>query len=151
LIQKDITLEQSEKAMKMTHKAGIETWVSFILGLPSETKEESDQTIDFAIKVNPTFVQFPIATPYPGTKLYELALKYGKLKDDWDDFNNWEEVVFVSNGRTEEEIKKTVKKAYRKFYLRPEYLLKKVTSLTKLPLNKSLSLVKAGFLTIFTK
>ena len=150
LIQKDITLEQSEKAMKMTHELGIETWVSFILNLPSATKEEEEQTINFAIKVNPTFVQFPIATPYPGTKLYDLALKYGKLKENWENFNNWDEVVFTPYNRTEKQVKEIVKKAYRKFYLRPLYLLKRLNSLSKLPLKKSFPLIKAGLLTIFT-
>jgi len=150
LIQKDITLEQSEKAMKMTHELGIETWASFMLNLPSATKEEEEQTINFAIKVDPTFVQFPISTPYPGTKLYDLALKYGKLKTNWDDFVNWDEVVFFPKGRTEKEIKDTVKKAYRKFYLRPNYILKRIKSISKLPLNKSFALIKTGLLTFFT-
>jgi radical SAM superfamily enzyme YgiQ (UPF0313 family) len=150
LIQKDITLEQSEKAMKMTHEAGIETWVSFMLNLPSATKKEEEQTINFAIKVNPTFVQFPIATPYPGTKLYDLALENGKLKTNWDNFTNWDEVVFVPYGRTEKEIKNTMKKAYRKFYLRPTYILKRIKSMLKLPLNKFFALIKAGLLIFFT-
>jgi radical SAM superfamily enzyme YgiQ (UPF0313 family) len=150
LIQKDITLEQSEKAMKMTHEAGIETWVSFILNLPSATKEEEYKTIDFAIKVNPTFAQFPIATPYPGTKLYDLALKYGKLKENWNNFKNWDEVVFTSPNKSEKQVKEIVKRAYRKFYLRPLYILRRLKSLSQLPLKKSIPLVKAGLLTFFT-
>ncbi|MCK5043457.1 cobalamin-dependent protein [Candidatus Pacearchaeota archaeon] len=150
LIKKDITLEQSEKAMKMTHEAGIETWVSFMLNLPSATKKEEEQTIDFAIKVNPTFVQFPIATPYPGTELYDIALKHGKLKENWEDFTSWDEIVFTPHGKTEKEIKNIVKKAYRKFYLRPTYILKRIRSILKLPLNKSFALIKVGLLTFFT-
>ena len=149
LIQKDITLEQSEEAVRMTHEAGIETWASFMLGLPSETKEDTEQTIDFAIKVNPTFVQFPITTPFPGTRLYDLALKYGKLKTDWENFTTWDKVVFISNGRTEKEIEKAVKKAYRRFYLRPASMLKRIKSVSKLPLKKSFALVKTAALTFF--
>lgn len=149
LIQKDITLEQAEKAMKMTHEAGIETWVSFILNLPSATKKEEEQTINFAIKVKPTFVQFPIATPYPGTKLYDLALEHGTLKENWEDFKSWDEIVFRPYNKTEKEIKQIVKKAYGKFYLRPLYLLKRLKSISKLPLKKSIPLVKAGLSTLF--
>ena len=147
LIRKNITLKQSENAIKMTHKAGIETWASFMLGLPSETKEESEQTINFAIKVDPTFVQFPITTPFPGTELYNLALKYGKLQDNFENFTSWDEVVFVTNGRTATEIKKTASAAYRQFYLRPKYMLRRIKSIAKLPLNKSLALFKAAILT----
>lgn len=149
LIQKDIRLEHAERAMKITHEAGIETWASFMLGLPSETREEAEQTIDFAIKVNPTFAQFPITTPFPGTRLYDLALKYGKLETDWENFTTWDKVVFISDGRTEKEIKDSVKKAYRKFYLRPAYMLKRVRSISRLPLKKSFALVKTAALTFF--
>lgn len=149
LIQKDITLEQSIKAVKLTHKCGIETWVSFILGFPSETVEEANQTIDFALKVDSTFVQFPIATPFPGTKLYDLALEHGKIKSDWKNFTSWDQVVFISEGRTEKDIKNSVKKAYRKFYLRPSYMLRRLKSVAKLPLGNSIALTKAAVLTFF--
>ncbi|MFH1711517.1 MAG: radical SAM protein [Nanoarchaeota archaeon] len=149
LINKDITLEQSRKAIKLTHEAGIETLASFMLGLPSETKEESMQTINFAIEVNPTFVQFPITTPFPGTKLYDLALEHGKfLTTNFDDYTTWN-VVFVPNNRTREDIAQTVKIAYKKFYLRPVTILRKVKSVLKLPPHKIVNLVKSFAYTIF--
>ena len=150
LVNKDITLEQSRKAMKMTHEAGIETWVSFMIDLPSETKEESEQTINFAIEVDPTFVQFPITTPYPGTKLYDLAKQHGTIvTDNFDEYTAWENVVFVSNGRTAEEIKSTVKKAYRRFYLRPSYIFRRAKSVLMLPPSKIFSLIKGALDTFF--
>jgi len=150
LIRKGITLEQSRKAMKITHETGIETWVSFMLGLPSETKEESEQTIKFAIEVDPTFVQFPIATPFPGTELYNQCKKYGKiLTENLDDYTAWDKVVFVSNGRNVRDIKETVKKAYKKFYLRPLYIFKRTKSVLKLPVNKIYGLSKSALLTFF--
>lgn len=150
IINKDITLEQSRRAMKLTHEAGIETWVSFMIGLPSETKEESEQTIKFAIEVDPTFVQFPITTPFPGTRLYALAEKYGKiLSYNFDDYTAWDNVVFVSNGRTPEEIKNTVKRAYKKFYLRPSYMLRRAKNVFKLPPKKIMSLLKSFIYTTF--
>ncbi len=144
LIKKGITLEQSRRAMKWTHEAGIETWVSFMMGLPTETKQESEQTIKFALEVDPNFVQFPITTPYPGTEMYDLAKKNGKfLTDNWDDYTAWD-VVFVSNGRTPEEIRETVSKAYRAFYLRPSYMIRRIKSVFKLPLTKIISLFKSA-------
>ena len=148
LIKKGITVEQSRKAMKWTHEAGIETWVSFMINLPTETKEETEQTIRFALEVDPNFVQFPITTPYPGTEMYEQAKKSGKfLTDNWDKYTSWD-VVFVSNGRTPEEIRETVKRAYRRFYLRPSYMIRKMRSVFKLPLSKTIRLANA-FLSSF--
>ncbi|MBU0957630.1 MAG: B12-binding domain-containing radical SAM protein [Nanoarchaeota archaeon] len=147
MINKGITLEQSLKAVKMTHEVGIETWGSFILGLPSETKEETKETIEFALKLNPTFIQFPIAIPFPGTKMHEQALQHGKLKEDWDNFTAWDEVVYVTKGRSEKELKEAVKNAYKKFYLRPSYIINRMKSIYKLPIKNSFALAKAAFLT----
>lgn len=150
LIRKGITLEQSRRAITITHEAGIETWASFMLGLPSETKEESKQTINFAIEIDPTFVQFPITTPFPGTELYDLANKYGKiLTKNLEDYTTWDNVVFISNGRTINDIKKTVSMAYRKFYLRPGYIVRRARSVLKLPPAKIYGLAKSAAYTFF--
>jgi len=142
LIRKGITLEQSRNAVKWSHEAGIETWGSFMLGLPTETKEESEQTINFALEINPTFAQFPITTPFPGTALYDICKKNGKiLTDDLDEYTSWDNVVFVSNGRTSGDIKAVVKKAYRQFYLRPPYIIRRFKSIIKLPPGKITRLV----------
>lgn len=142
LIRKGITLEQIKNATKWTHEAGIETWGSFMLGLPTETREESQQTINFALEVNPTFVQFPITTPFPGTDLYDICKKNGKiLTDNLDEYTAWDNVVFISKGRTPEDIKYFVKKAYRSFYLRPSYIIRRFKSVIKLPFHKILNLI----------
>ncbi len=49
---------------------GIKTLSSFMLGLPTETKEDSEQTIEFALKSNLDYALFPITEPYPGTELW---------------------------------------------------------------------------------
>jgi radical SAM superfamily enzyme YgiQ (UPF0313 family) len=150
LIKKDITLEQARKAVQLCKKAGIESFCSFMLNLPSESIEESMNTINFAIELDPDYAQFPITTPFPGTELYNIAKEKGQfVTEDWSKFMSWSQVVFVSEGRTVGEIKNTVRKAYQKFYMRPSYILKSVRKLRKLPLNKSLSLFKAGIKTIF--
>ncbi len=149
LIRKGITLEQARNATKLTHEAGIESWGSFMLGLPTETKQESEQTINFALEIDPTFVQFPITTPFPGTDLYDICLKNGKvLTDNLDEYTAWG-VVYVSKGRTAEEISSTVKKAYRKFYLRPSYMVRRFKSVMKLPLDKILNLLLSAAYTFF--
>lgn len=150
LIKKDITLEQQKKAVELTHKVGIGVWGSFMLALPTETIEESWKTINWAITLDIDYVQFPITTPFPGTELYQICKKNGKiLTEDWNHFSEWEEVVYVPKGRSVKEIKQTVKQAYRNFYLRPRFILKKTWNLRKLPLKNQYGLLKAGFNTFF--
>jgi len=145
LMQKGVTLEQSEKALIITRRAGIDTWANYMLGFPSETREETEQTIAFAVKVNPTFAQFLNTTPFPGTTLYELAIQHGTLKVNLNNFTSWDEVSFVSNGRTENEIKDAVRKAYRRFYLRPLYLINCLRKILLLPPQKIFALIKTVF------
>lgn len=152
LIKKDITLDQSRKAIKLCKKIGIQSFCSFMLNLPTETEEESWQTINFAIELNPDYVQFPITTPFPGTELYDIAKKNGRFTtEDWSKFMSWDEVVYVAEGRTPEEIKKTVQKGYKKFYLRSNYIFGALNRLRYLPLSNIINLIKTGFKIFFTK
>ncbi len=149
LIRKGITLEQSRKATKWCNEAGIETWGSFMIDLPTETKEESEETINFALEINPTFVQFPITTPFPGTDLYQLCKDNGKiLTDNLDEYTAWD-VVYTSTGRTVQDIKNTVKKAYRRFYLRPSYIIRRFKNVMKLPANKIINLFASALYAFF--
>lgn len=152
LIKKDITLDQARKAIKSCKEAGIQSFCSFMLALPSETIQESRQTIDFAIELDPDYAQFPITTPFPGTELYELAQKNGRfILDDWSKFMSWDEIVYLPAGRSPEEIRRTVRLAYRGFYLRPSYLLKVLKRSRQLPFKNTLNLIKAGLKTIFSQ
>jgi len=124
-IGKRITLEQAERAFKITKEAGIQTKGYFIIGLPWDTKETIEKTIDFAIKLNADEIQFSICTPLPGTPLWELAIKEGAIKPNevnWDNFAlmsaNIEGKVYFTNKLSAEEIIGLRKKAYRKLIIK---------------------------------
>ena len=125
LIEKGITLEQVEKTFALTKKLGIAIRAFFMLGLPTETREESWQTIRLARKLNAEWSQFTITVPFPGTKLYELAQAEGALRSArWADFKTYGgwtegELVYVTKGRSTAELKALQKKALKSFYLRP--------------------------------
>lgn len=141
LIHKDITLPQIENAFKWTKEAGIETLASFMIGLPTETIEESYGTIDLAIKIDADYAQWQKTTPFPGTELYDICEKHGRiLTQDWAKFTAWNEIVYVTNGRTEKDILKVERDAFVRFYLRPSYLIRKIPMFFKLPPNKLFSL-----------
>jgi radical SAM superfamily enzyme YgiQ (UPF0313 family) len=145
LIHKDITLDQARKAIKLTREAGIESFASFMLALPTETMEESYKTIDFAIELDPDYAQFPITTPFPGTELYDIAKKSGSFTtEDWSKFMSWDQVVYVPEGRSVEEVKHTAKEAYRRFYLRPKYVARRVWGMRKLPPRKLFNMITSG-------
>lgn len=145
ILKKDITLEQIKTAFKWTREAGMETLASLMFAIPTETVEDAEETIRFALELDPDYAQWQKTTPFPGNELYNICLKYGDLlTDDWTKFTAWNEVVYVPHGRTKEEIERTTKKAFRKFYFRLPYLIKRMAMLRKLPMHNRIQLVKAG-------
>jgi len=145
LIRKDITLEQIENAFKWTKQAKIEALASFMIGLPTETEEEAYKTIDLAIKLDADYAQWAKTTPFPGIEMYDICKKHGKmLTEDFTKFTGWNELVYVTDGRTKEDILKVEKEAFRRFYLRPRYLIKRFFGLMRLHPKKVFNLIRSG-------
>ena len=121
-IRKGIKLDMAREFMANCKKLGIKVHGTFIIGLPVETAETVRETIDFAKELDPHTIQVSIAAPYPGTELYDQAVK-----------NNWfakEDLMISGSGiqtstlhyenMTSQQIEDSVEKMYREFYFRPK-------------------------------
>lgn len=124
IVHKHTTLKQAEDAVKLTKKVGIEVTGYFILGLPTDTKETIQQTVDFAKKLNCDYTQFSLATPFPGTPLYDYAKEKGFIRDGiiWDDFSPIGQSIMRTEELDFEELEYALKQAYRRYYFRPAYV-----------------------------
>src|SRR5438067_2613505 len=80
-IKKGMRVDVAKRFAKDCRELGIVTHGTFILGLPGETKETIEETIRFAIEVNPHTIQVSLAAPYPGTFLYRQALENAWLDE----------------------------------------------------------------------
>lgn len=130
-IGKKITLKQVEDAVNNARKVGIKTTGFFMLGGPWDDMRSMQKTIDFAVKVQPDYAQFSIATPYPGSELFDIVRRDGKLLvSEWGRYDIYEtEVYFEMPGRfTREEVLLMHKKAYRSFYLNPRTVMRKLAT-----------------------
>jgi radical SAM superfamily enzyme YgiQ (UPF0313 family) len=127
-IQKGIRLDQIENTFRLAKGAGLETVAFFMIGNLSENEQTMDETIRFAVKLDPDFAQFTIATPYPGTRMYDMVKKEGRLlSDNWEDFASYAGVaVFAHKDLTPGLMERKYKEAYRCFYLRPRYVFKRL-------------------------
>ncbi|MEA3336828.1 MAG: radical SAM protein [Chloroflexota bacterium] len=67
---KHINLNQVRDAVRWTEDAGIRSKGYFILGLPGDNEETMQETIEFAASLDLTEAMFSIATPFPGTALW---------------------------------------------------------------------------------
>lgn len=135
VLRKGITLEKVEETFRLTKKIGLEVLAYFMIGSPTETKGDILQTIKFAKKLNPDFTHITITTPFPATDLYRLGLEQKVLPYDY-----WQE--FAQNPRADfspylweenlkkEELLQLLQYAYRSFYFRPKYILRKLSGLT---------------------
>ena len=85
-MRKGVTVEQVHKACVLMNKVGIQIWPGLIFGMPGETEESVRLNVEGCIKHNIKIDEwsYAFATPYPGTELYEQALKAGKIKDQWE-------------------------------------------------------------------
>jgi radical SAM superfamily enzyme YgiQ (UPF0313 family) len=130
-LKKNIKIEQIKNAIAWTRKARIIAKGNFIFGSPLETKETLRQSIDLAINLKLDYFQHTFMTPLPGSKIYEIADKYGLFKKDWRNTNTIR-VNFVPCGLTAQELRYFSKMAWRKFYLRPGVVAKEFSKIRNL-------------------
>jgi len=131
---KKVNLEQGKKAVSYAKDAGILTLGLFMLGLPGETAQECEQTIKFAKELDCDFAKFNLATPYPGSRLFEIYKdKMGKL-DNFSGLNSWYDWFGRKNSQfhtvgllSAKQLRGIQRKAMFGFYLRPAKVLKILT------------------------
>lgn len=126
---KGVKLPEIRKAFKLIKDYGIATYGYFILGLPYETEDTLKDTIDFAIELDIDYAQFSILVPLPGTEVWHLAQEGKVVKNlatDWGEYNFYNDPILVSDGVTPDMLKKYYREAYRRYYLRPRFLMRQV-------------------------
>ena len=121
---KGFPVAQTKRAFKWTKDAGLMVVASVILGFPDETKETAWETIRLVEKIKPDDVGYHIATPYPGTPMYNYVKENGWLKIT--DFDRYDTAtpVFESPTLSIKDLEEIREKAYQRFYLRPSYVLR---------------------------
>lgn len=126
-IKKGLKLEQAEEFVRLAKQAKIALHGCFVLGLPGETKETCQKTIDFALKLGLDTLQFSAAVPLPGSEYFEYCKSQGLLKakswEDWLDAGEQAAVVDYPD-LSINEINRFVDRGLKKFYLRPEFVFK---------------------------
>ena len=127
--RKNRNFEKMKRIARWTREAGIEVRGAFLIGLPGETPELAKQTIQNAIELDPDYAQFTVTCPYPGTKLANEIKegKWGKfISHDLKEYQMWS-VTWLPHGyKSALELKNMERYAFRKFYLRPSYIIKRI-------------------------
>lgn len=138
IMKKGLTLKKSRDAVIWAHEAGINVRGFFVVGMPGETKETIQETVDFAKSLPIDIANFYVVTLYPGSELYNIAQKEGTvMHENLEQYNPLIDVEkstlsYVPKGMTEKELKEAIVKAHRDFYLRTSYLIKQILTIRSL-------------------
>ncbi len=123
-MRKAQSVEEIKEKVNLIHRVTkIRTTGFFIIGYPTENKEDIMQTIRLSKELPIDRAQFTICLPVPGSEMTEQMIKEGKLKDlDFSDIS-FQNIVHVPEGMTMKELRKYRMKAYMEFYLRFRIIL----------------------------
>jgi radical SAM superfamily enzyme YgiQ (UPF0313 family) len=124
-VGKKTSIQQNENAIKWAKDAGIFVIISLVIGYPGETTDTLEQTLDLIRRMEPDDAYLCVATPYPGTELYQLIKEKGwKLSRDWSQYDTTTP-VFENPSISKEKILEMRKKFVDDFYS-PFYVLRQM-------------------------
>ncbi len=137
VIRKGITKGQALDAFNWAKDSGISTLAYFMIGHPGETMDTVQETIDFAIKLDPDFIHFSITTPFPSTDLYRMGLEDGIIERDyWSEYAHDPSPDFIpplwEENMNRVELTNLLKQAYKSFYIRPNYIIKELSRVSSM-------------------
>lgn len=153
LIGKGITFEQCRKAAKVFRKVGIHWTGYFMMGLPSETKEDVYQTLKFMKELRPDYASISVYEPFPGTELFEMGIEKSLVQDKrtlTDFYNISPKYYYVKdiNRRVDtmdneefERLEGEIKDAFHKYNMGFARLAKRARSRSKLYLHEPKALL----------
>jgi len=126
-IKKGVRLDRARRFTRDCHELGILIHGTFILGLPGESRETIEESMRFAREMDCETIQVSLASPYPGTELFEYVTAHGYLAvDPLLDEAGYQKCTVQYPNLTADEIYQSVEHFYRSFYFRPRYIFKSV-------------------------
>jgi len=120
-LNRGVTLEQTERALKMCKEEGIQTACSFLLGIPGETEADMKATFKFARKLDPDWCRFNVFVAVPGSALYDEVMEKG-LYDRIEDFTDY----VKTDDFNYESLLEVQRRFHRNFNKSPKRVLRKI-------------------------
>jgi radical SAM superfamily enzyme YgiQ (UPF0313 family) len=128
ILNKNIDVNKIRSTLIMTKEIGFETYADFMIGSPTETKDEILNTIKMAKEYRLDYAHFGITMLMPGTPMYEQEVREYNMKDMWKEYAlNPTPNFFVPYSKTalnRKQLENLLALAYRSFYLRPVKVIK---------------------------
>jgi anaerobic magnesium-protoporphyrin IX monomethyl ester cyclase len=131
VVKKSQTFDQVRAAFRNAKAARLETMGFFIFGMPYETEETMEKTIRLALELDPDLANFMIAAPYPGTEMWNLVQREGRIyARDWGELAIHSDHAHFEIGSLKPElVERKWHEAYRRFVFRPKRMARLALSL----------------------
>lgn len=123
--QKKMRVRDIENVVRKIQDAGIRVIGNYIFGLPDDTLETMQETLDMAMALNCEFANFYCAMAYPGSKLYDIATKESwRLPTEWHGFSqhSYEMLPLPTRQIGAKEVLRFRDDAFHKYFENPRYL-----------------------------
>ena len=129
-----MSVERARRFTKDCHDIGILIHGTFIVGLPGETRDTIEETIRFAKEMQPETLQCSLASPYPGTAMYDWVREHKYLTvDSLVDETGYQKCTVSYPEVSADEIFAAVERVYRAYYFSPRYIWKSVKKMARDP------------------
>jgi len=124
MIEKKIDLALVRERLAMAREEGFDIGAFFIIGFPTETRQEMRETIRVALSLPLDRIGISYFQPFPGSPIYEQLLEQGEISADWADHHHTtlHNLTYVSSSTTREELRGMRKRFLVTFYFRPVIL-----------------------------
>jgi radical SAM superfamily enzyme YgiQ (UPF0313 family) len=143
--RKGTTAERARRSLTYAKMNGIKNFGYFIIGLPGETRETIQETIDFSKELPLDLAIFHIAAPYPGTPFFFQVMENNWFKPGtkWEQVDMDKSTVLQYGNLSAEDLQKEAQRATREWMFRPGPILTFAKSMTNLASIRQL--VNIGF------
>jgi len=124
-VAKAVEQDTVNRAIQMTYDAGIYILANFMFGLPDDNLETMQETLDMAKEFNFEYVNFYAAMAYPGSQLYEDAIREGvKLPEKWHGYTQlgYETLPLPTKYLSGAEVLRFRDRAFEEYYQTPRYI-----------------------------
>ena len=125
-MRKGATVEENRQAARWCKEVGLPFWGYFVIGFPWETKEDIKKKKKLVLETDPDFIEVTIALPFYGTPMYETCKKEGLLAKSVLGSDFFHSSTKGTMHLTIDEVMKLRKDILLSFYLRPQYILRKM-------------------------
>lgn len=122
-MKKGLAKDEIREKVDLLNRAGFRPIGYFIVGFPTETRDEIEETVRFAMELKLYRAGFMPFHPLPGTESYDFLVRHGEIPEefDWSTLST-DSVAYAPAGMSREELERIRKRAILRFNLRPRII-----------------------------